>query len=141
MPATTSRTRAAARRALASPDPQADARSVGATMGRARPSGRTRLADAASRFGQQIEVFRDGRRCEIRTDERSPFLECRRLAEIDGVILHGIPVDHQQVALGRLDPLVHLVASITFRFRNAGFDAALHRRIEIGLPAWLDAEL
>src|SRR5437879_9761483 len=99
MPATTYRTRAATRRESGSRDAQELSADYGWAVGNPLP-GSTGSEEAASRLGQQAKVFRDGWRCEIGTDERSPFLERRRLAEIDDVILHAVPVDHQQVAIG-----------------------------------------
>ena len=57
------------------------------------------------------------------------------------MILHRVPVDHQQVAFGRIDSLLNLIATKTLGFGDDGFHAPLDRLVERTLCARLDAEV
>ena len=79
--------------------------------------------------------------CKKWSDDGAPLGEGGRLAEIDRVVLQRLPPDHQQVALGRLDPLVDLVAPKAHGLRDHAFDAMLDGGVEFGLAAGLDADV
>src|SRR5204862_96604 len=64
----------------------------------------------SARLHQQREVLDLRRLSEVRADDGAPLREERAAAERHGVVLERVPVDHQDVALGRLHALVHLVA-------------------------------
>ena len=65
----------------------------------------------------------------------------RAAAELDRVALQRVPADHQQIALGRFDALVNLVAAVAGRFGDHRAQAELDRRVELGLLARLDTDV
>src|SRR5882672_2506338 len=63
------------------------------------------------RLADQLEVFHHRRHREVGADDGAPLREQRATAEVDGVVIERVPEDLQDVALGRLDALVDLVAA------------------------------
>jgi 2-polyprenyl-6-methoxyphenol hydroxylase-like FAD-dependent oxidoreductase len=90
---------------------------------------------ASTVFDGQREVLHHRRLREERSDDLAPGREQRAAAEIDGVVLQRLPVDRQDVALGRLDALVHLGVDEALGLRDHRGDAAPDGRFEFGVLA------
>ncbi len=74
-------------------------------------------------------------------DDRAPLRECGRSTEPHHVVFQRGPADHQQVAFGRFDALVHLVAAVPGGVRDHAVHAVFDRGVEFGLTARLDADI
>src|SRR6187200_586114 len=88
-----------------------------------------------------------GRRREAMANELAPFLEIRRAAEINGMILHRLPLHEQPVALRLLDRALQFHASAALgalEDRRGGFHAGLelafHARLDVDLRNFEDHE-
>ena len=86
-------------------------------------------------------MFHVRRLCEEGADDRAPLRERRRFTKPNRVVLQRVPADHQQVALGRLDALLDLMAEKSIGMRDHAAHAMLDRGVELGLTAGLDANI
>src|SRR5262249_28075216 len=81
-----------------------------------------------------------GRRGEILADQAAPFGEILRAAEIDGVVLERLPLDHQSITLRLLDRTMQLEAVKALGAAEGGARLR-NRRFKILLTAGLDVDL
>src|SRR5450432_242170 len=99
------------------------------------------ITAGSGRLLRQREMLDLRRHREERADESAPLGEERTLAEVDRVVLERVPANHQQVALGRLDALVHLVRAVAHGLRDDRREAALDRGLELGVLSRRDADV
>src|SRR5689334_11035690 len=89
------------------------------------------------RLYHSLHVHHRRRRGEVRPDEAAPVLELLRAAEVDGVVLQGLPAHDQQVARRLLDHTLQRepVAAPGAQEKRRGL---AHAGFEVGLLAGLD---
>ena len=85
-------------------------------------------------------MFDLGRRGKILPDQSAPFREILRAAKIDGVVLKGLPFDHEAITLRFLDRAMQL-KSVKTPGAAEGCAGLGDRRLEILLGAGLDVDL
>ena len=82
-----------------------------------------------------------GRLGEEGSDDGAPLGEQGPAAEMFGVVFQGRPFDLQQLALGRFDAVQDLGLTEALCLRDHRCDAMRDGDFEIGLLAWMDADV